>query len=118
MESYGDALADIETAFKNVGINATTETQKLQLPGVLIIPGRMHFDRLDFDTYSADVEVYLLTSNKGSVQSMNDLQELLLKVTSVFTIEEAEPISLQLSNLSPDPLPGLLVNLDVTISKD
>lgn len=116
---YGDAIAEIVTGLKNAGINATTETANLQLPGALVVPGVMAFDRLDGEDYSAEVSIYLLTSNKGSIQSLNDLQALLAKCRQVFPIPEAEPISLALPNVSgPDGSPGLLINLQIEITEE
>lgn len=115
---YGDALQEIVTSLKNVGLRATTEPSKLQLPGVLVVPGIITFDYLDQDNYSAVVDVYLLTSNKGSVQSLNDLQDQLALFREVYASLEAEPVTLALSNLSTDPVPGLLLNLQLTITKD
>lgn len=116
---YGDAVAEIVQSLENAGISATAEPAKLHLPGALVIPGTMTFDILDADDYSADIDIYLLTSNKGSVQSLNDLQELLTKFRSVFQVVEAEPISLNLPNIGGnDPVPGLQLTLRATITKD
>lgn len=116
---YGDALAEIVTGLKNAGINATSEPSKLQLPGAIVEPGLLTFDLLDGDNYSAEFNIYLLTSNKGTVQSLNDLQDLLNKFRSVFQVVEAEAMSLPLPNIAgPDPVPGLLLTLQATITKD
>lgn len=116
---YGDALAEIITGLKNAGINATSEPSEIQLPGALVVPGIMSFDLLDGDNYSAVFEINLLTANKGSIQSLNDLQALLTKFRTQFQAVEAEPISLILPNISgSDPVPGLLLTLQATITKD
>ena len=118
---YGDAIAEIVQGLKNAGINATAEPSKLHLPGALVVPGTMTFDILDADNFSAEIDIYLLTSNKGSIQSLNDLQELLTKFRTAFQAVEAEPISLNLPNAtggSPDPVPGLQLTLQATITKD
>ena len=116
---FGDALAEIVTGLRNAGINATSEPAKVQLPGAIVEPGLLTFDLLDGDNYSAQFNVYLLTSNKGTVQSLNDLQDLLTKFRSVFQVVEAEPISLPIPNIGgPDPVPGLLLTLQATITKD
>ncbi len=116
---YGDALDEIVTALQGAGINATSELSSVQLPGALVIPGTLSFDLLDSDNYSAEFDIYLLTSNKGTVQSLNDLQDLLMKFRSVFQVVEAEPISLTIPNVGgPDPVPGLLLTLQATITKD
>jgi hypothetical protein len=116
---YGDALAEVVTGLNNAGINATSELSRVQYPGALVVPGTLSFDLLDSDNYSAEFDIYLLTSNKGTVQSLNDLQDLLNKFRSVFQAVEAEPISLTIPNASgPDPVPGLLLTLQATITKD
>jgi hypothetical protein len=116
---YGDAIAEVVQGLKDAGINATSEPSKLHLPGALVVPGTMTFDILDGDNYSAQIDIYLLTSNKGSIQSLNDLQELLTKFRSVFQAVEAEPLSLNLPNIGGnDPVPGLLLTLQATITKD
>lgn len=119
MQLIGDALAEVVQALRDAGINATTEPSEVQLPGALVVPGTLTFDLLDAENYSANIDIYLLTSNKGSVQSMNDLQTLLNKFRVAFQIPEAEPISLNLPNVSgPDPVPGLLITLKATITEE
>ena len=115
---YGDALEEIETALQNAGLRATTEPSKLHLPGALIVPGTMSFEILDQEDYVASIDIYLLTANKGSIRSLNDLQDMLTILRGVFVIPEAEPITLDLNNISKDPIPGLLINLQATITKD
>lgn len=118
---YGDALQEVVTALDNAGVTSTTEMSQVQLPGALVVPGTMTFDYLDGDNFSANIDVYLLVRNNGSVQSLNDLQDLLTKFRTVFDAIEAEPISLSLPNAtggSPDPVPGLQLTLQATITKD
>lgn len=115
---YGDALQEIVTGLDNAGLRATTEVSELQLPGALVVPGPISFEYLDHENYTANVEVYLLTADHGSVNSMNELQELLANFHTVFDALEAEPLSLNLPNISQNPIPGLLINLQATITKD
>lgn len=120
MQLIGDALSEVVEELKATGINATTEPSKVNLPGALVVPGLISFDILDEDTYSAVIDIYLLTNgNKGSIQSMNELQGLLNKFRTIYQIPEAEPISIQIPNIGgPDPVPGLQVSLQATITKD
>lgn len=112
---FGDALEEIADSLRQAGLRATTDPVKIQLPGVLVMPGTMRFNHLD-GSFEAVIEIYLLTANKGTSASLNDLQDLLNKLRSVYSIPSAEPISVPLKNLSPDPVPGLLVNLQTVIS--
>lgn len=119
MQLPGDALQEVVDALQDAGINATTEPKKLQLPGALVIPGTLEFDLLDSENYSFNIDIYLLTSEKGSVHSMNDLQALLNKARTKYSFPNAEPISLTLPNIGgPDPVPGLLIALQATITEE
>lgn len=114
---YSDALQEVVDSLKAAGLKATQEQNQVQLPGALVVPGTLTFDSLDSDVYSAEINIYLLTTNKGSKKSMDDLQELLAKARTVYEFPEAQPISLELLNVSgPDPIPGILVVLEATIS--
>lgn len=115
---YGDALQEIVTALDNAGIAATTEMAQLQLPGALVVPGAISFDFLDLENYSAIVDVYLVTADQGSVESLNALQGLLTKARTVFNFLEAEPVRLPVKNSAPDAIPALLLTLEVTITKE
>lgn len=115
---YGDALQDLVSQLDAGGITATTELATLQLPGALVVPGTLQFEYLDPDNYSANVDVYLLVADHGSIESMNDAQDLLTKFRAIFKVLEAEPIALPAPNHGADPLPGFLVTLALTITKD
>lgn len=115
---YGDALKEIAASIDAVGIPATIEQANLQVPGALVVPGTLSFDHLDRETYSARVEVYLCTSDRGAVETLNDLQQMLFKVKDILGFQEVEPVKLQSPNHSADGLPALLIALDATITKD
>lgn len=115
---YGDALEEIVQTLRDAGIPATTEAASVQLPGALVVPGTITFDRLSTGEYGAVVEVYLLTSNKGAVQSLNDLTKLLAQFRGVFDVGQAEPITIQLQAAGPDPAPGLRIELNLDITQE
>lgn len=114
---YGEALADIVDQLNAAGMRATTEPNEVQTPGVLVIPGVMTFDYLDHENFSAQFDVYIVTSNNGTIQSINDLQDELAVFRTVFQALEAEPVMVPLPNYN-DPVPGLLITLQATITKD
>lgn len=113
---YGDALQEIADTLTAAGITATIELATLEVPGALVTPGTLSFDHLDRETYSATVEVYLCTSDRGAVETLNDLQRLVAKAKDVYGFVDAVPVKLQAPNHSPDGLPALLVTLEVTIT--
>lgn len=116
---FSDALQEVVERLDAAGITSTTEPSQLQLPGALVEPGLITFDHLDPDTFSADINIYLLTRNNGSVQTLNELQELLQKFRTVFEPLEVQPMSLPLANTAgANPVPGLLITLQTTITKD
>ncbi|PCC29794.1 hypothetical protein CIK76_05220 [Glutamicibacter sp. BW80] len=113
---YGDALLDIASTITAAGIPATTEPAQLETPGALVAPGDLNFDHLDRDTYSATVELYLTTADRGSIETLNDLQELLEVIKGLYGFTTVTPVRLPAPNHSPDGLPALLIELAVTIS--
>ncbi|NUL43737.1 hypothetical protein F7P69_00780 [Cellulosimicrobium funkei] len=116
---YGDALQEIQDALRSGGIRATLDGSKVQLPGVLIVPGVATYDRLNGEDYSATVELWLLVGDKGIVQSLNQLSDLLEQVREVYEIHEVEPLTLSLPNSGgPDGLPALRTELNLNITKE
>lgn len=115
----GDALAEVVAELTDAGIRATTEPKNFQIPGALVVPGTIDFDILGDDAYSMVIDIYLLPRKNGThIQAMNDAAEMLIKLRTVFEVPNAEPISISLPNLSTDPVPGLLISLQATITKD
>lgn len=113
---YGDALTDTQESLRSAGIKASLDGSKVQLPGVLIVPGVATYDRLSGEDYTATVELWLLVGDKGIVQSLNELDDLLAQVRTVFEVYEVEPLTLTL----PDKpgLPALRTELTLEITQE
>ena len=112
------ALDEIVSTLIAAGLRATAEPSKVQTPGVLVLPGDIAFDRLSDEEMSMDFDIYLISKNNGGRQTLAELEGMLYKVQSVYPIAGGSPLSVPLSNLSPDPLPALLVRLPVNITKE
>lgn len=110
------ALNDIVTALKAAGIAATAEPSKLELPGILVMPGLIEFPYLGDTTFDVEFNLYLVIKPKGGVENWVDLQIILQKLRGVYQIPDALPVSVPLPNHSTDPVPALLVTLKTTIS--
>lgn len=112
-----EALADIVGSLTTAGITTTAEPNNLELPGALILPGPIEFAYLGAEDYDMTFEVYLVTrSHSTQVEIMEDLQDLLEKFRTVYAIKEVQPMALP--NPTGSPIPGLLINLTATITKD
>jgi hypothetical protein len=114
--NIAEAINDIVDSLKAAGLAATADPSKLELPGVLVMPGLIEFPYLDGSQFDQEFNLYLLTSPKGGVENWVDLQDLLQKTRSVYEIPEALPVSVPLPNHSTGPVPALLVTLKTTIS--
>ncbi len=110
------AINDLVTALKTAGIAATAEPSKVELPGILVMPGNIEFPYLDNSQFNMEFNLYILAADKGSVETWTDLQTVLQKLRTVYEIPDALPINRPLQNQSPDPVPALLVTLKTTIS--
>jgi hypothetical protein len=117
VESIGDALQEVVDTLTAAGVPASTEPGELDLPGAFVVPGVINFDLLSGDDYSMVIDIYLLTPNNGAIEAINSLQDMLVKVRTVYGVPNAEPMSLPLGN-GQEALPGLLISLQATITKD
>ncbi len=103
-----------------VGLTGTSDPRKLPVPGVLIYPAGLDFDRLDPDTATVDVEVILVAKGLGTPAALDQLEDSLGRVRQLWTVPAVEAVSVNLPNHSPDPLPGLRFTLttQVTLSQE
>lgn len=116
MTTIPEAINELVDNLKAAGIAATADPARLELPGVLVMPGTLAFPYLDGTQFDMEFNLYLLVNPKGGVENWVDLQDLLTKLRSVYEIPEALPVSVPLPNQNTDPVPALLVTLKTTIS--
>lgn len=110
------AINDLVTALRAADIAATAEPSQVEFPGILVMPGTIEFPYLDGSQFDMEFNLYILASDKGSVETWTELQTVLQKLRTVYEIPDAIPINRPLKNQSPDPVPALLVTLKTTIS--
>ena len=112
----GAALLDVVELIRSANVEATDDARSLTLPGALVMPGSIAFDRLDADDYSLDVEVYLVVGDHGTSIALDQLGEMLESVRNVLGVGSAEPVTLNLINHASDPLPAFKLTATVSVT--
>lgn len=94
------------------------DPRDLVLPGILLVPGVIDFDRLDGDAASSDIELWLIAGDSNPRTALNELTGLLVKLRKHFgdAPTEVEPISVNMPSQSPDPLPAFRCPIQVTLT--
>lgn len=112
---YSSLAEDIASALE---VSCELDPRDLVLPGVLLTPGPIEFDRLADDTASAELEAWIVASDSNPVTALDELTELLLKLRRYFqgALREAQPMTLTLSNQSPDPLPAFRCPIPIDLT--
>lgn len=116
MTTIPEALNEIVALLVAADVAATADPTRLELPGVLVMPGTIEFPYLDGSQFDMEFNLWIMARDKGAVETWIDLQVLLQKVRGVFEIVDAIPINRPLANQSSEPVPALLVTLKTTIS--
>lgn len=116
MTTIPEALNEIVAALKGADLAATADASRLELPGILVMPGDMSFPYLDDSQFDMDFTLWLLARDIGPVETWGELQVLLQGVRTVYQVVEAVPINRPLANQSSEPVPALLITIKTTIS--
>lgn len=109
-----EAVTDVVDQLINAGIEATQEPSEISIPGALVMPGEIDFSLLG-DDYEMSFEVYLVANaQRTQAETLDELQELLEKFRTVFTIKTAQPAALPLTK--GNLIPSLLISFTAVIS--
>lgn len=92
-----------------IGVSVEIDARDLVLPGVLLTPGTLAFDRLSSAAASMDVELLLIAGDTNTVTALDELTDLFLKLRRHLGDQpkDAEPFTVQLPSQSTTPLPAL-----------
>lgn len=115
----GTDLTDFaEDLAQALDVPAEVDPRDLVLPGILVSPGQIDFDRLDATTASATLEVWLIAGDTNPRTALNELTGLLLKLRAYLggSVSTVDPITVTLSAQSPDPLPALRCPIPIELS--
>src|SRR5690606_4310117 len=61
-------------------VSVELDPRDLVLPGILVTPGEILFDRLDAGTASADIELWLVAGDTNPKTALDELTQLLIKL--------------------------------------
>lgn len=111
-------LEQFETDLAGVGVKATSDPRRLAVPGALLYPTLIDFDRLDADVATVPVEVLLIAKGLGTPQALDQLEDLLTKVKQLWTVPTVETVTATLPNHSPDPLPAFRFTLTTQVTSN
>ena len=100
-----DLAAGLATA---LGCSVVLDPRDLVLPGVLVTPGPIDFDRLGGTDVSGEIELWLVAGDTNPTTALDELTAMLLLLRGTdYPPTRAEPITITLRSQSPDPLPAL-----------
>lgn len=111
-----EALSEIVSNLEAVGLAATDNPGIVNLPGALVLPGKVTFPYMSAEAFNLEVEILLLAANKGLI-TLDHLQEMLDKLREAYDISEAKLTGYKLPNL-PDICSAYVVTLSLRITKD
>lgn len=116
--SIRDALASVAQALTDAGVKAVVDPADLTLPGAVVYPNAIDYDTLGAGDYQLTVDVVLVAGGIPTLPALDQLDGLLGTVRALWAIGEARAVSITLTNLSPDPLPGLTTSITFNVSPD
>lgn len=119
MAGLGSELAGLATDMAEVlGLSVELDPRDLVLPGVLLVPGLIEYDRLATDPASIELELWLIAGDTNSVTALDELTTMLklLRANPEYSPSSADPMTVNLASQSPDPLPALRCPLPCTIT--
>lgn len=101
-----------------LGVPAEVDPRELVLPGMLVMPGQIEFDRLGTLTASATLEVWLVAGDTNPKTALDELTGMLLKLREYLGagVSTVDPITVTLAAQSPDPLPALRCPIPIELS--
>lgn len=106
MSTLNTATREVLEKLTSLGIAAWSDPRYVDPPGVLLMPETLTFDRLDPASGRARItwEAWVLAPDTDAVTTLSDLLDAVTQ--SGLGVTEFTAISVNLPNLSPDPLPA------------
>lgn len=100
------------------GLSVVADPRELVLPGVLLQPGTLEFDRLGSNTASSRFELWLIVGDIDPTVALNELGTMLATIREAMNgaPTSAEPITFTIpSQGAATPLPGLRCPIDIEL---
>lgn len=116
MGAMADTVREVRDALTAAGISAACEAADVELPGVIIYPDVVAYERLDATTFRMDITLLLVAGQVRALHALAQLDELREQVAAVLPVNELRAVMVQLSSQSPDVLPAFqtTIGLEVT----
>lgn len=118
MAGLAAAVVQVVDVIKGAGVNATTEAADLDLPGVVVYPDIVSYERLDATTYRLDVGLLFVAGQLRALDALDRLDDLVDKVATVLPINELRAVMVRLSSQSADDLPAFQTTVSLAVSTD
>lgn len=114
----GAGAAQLVELLESAGITAYLDPRDLEPPCAWVAPGTISTaGGLALDELEVAWRVYLIASGGLDVPGqLDELGRLLPLALGVLGPVDAEPVGVSLPNLAPDPLPGLQLTVDTTLT--
>lgn len=109
-------LEEIAAALSGVGVKATHDARKLPVPGVLLYPTGLDFDRLDANVATVEVELILVAKGNAAPVALVELEGMLTSIRQLWPVNQVRAVNVNLPNHSPDPLPGFSFTLTTEVT--
>lgn len=116
MGAIGDALDEVVAQLTAAGITATTDPAAADLPGAIVYPARIDFDRLGGDGFDMDVDVVLVARQLVGRDAVDQLDTLVSAFRAWCPAVEFTAVSVALTSQAADPLPALRATLPVEVT--
>ncbi|MDE9365476.1 hypothetical protein PZ938_07650 [Luteipulveratus sp. YIM 133132] len=112
MQLGQDARTLAEQIAAAADVAVFTDYRDAQLPGVMLMPDRLVFDRLDGTTATVTWRLVIFGSGAGAADALDDAGAVLARLNAALGLgDEIEASTVSNPNLSGDPLPVLVATL-------
>lgn len=118
MAGLAAALDQVVATIKAAGVSAAVEAADLDVPGVLVYPDRVDYDRLDATTYQIDVGLLFVAGQLRAPDALDALDALIDQVATVLPLRELRAVMVRLSSQAADDLPAFQTTVSLAVSNE
>lgn len=113
-----DAVAQVVAELKAAGVNASQEASDLDLPGVVVYPDLVSYERLDATTYRLDVGLLFVAGQLRAPDALDLLDGLIDAVAAVLPLNELRAVMVRLGSQSADDLPAFQTTVSLAVTTE
>lgn len=120
--SVADGVRQIVQVIQGLGLNAAAEPSDLgDLPGVLVYPNTITYERLADDVLDLTADLLLVAGAGPALSALDQLDGLLAALLVPLQLREVRAVTLALPSLTggtADPLPALQATVQFQITEE